>query len=69
MSALPECRADGLHRRVLGDPELACTVTAYVQPPTGTSPDTPDGMREYQGRDPYALQWQRLVADFVCRRR
>jgi hypothetical protein len=45
------------------------TVTAYVQPPTGTSPDAPAGMREYRGRDPYAVEWQRLVADLVCRRR
>ena len=42
------------------------TATGYVQPPTGTSPSAPDGMREYQGRDPYAVEWQRLVADYSC---
>jgi hypothetical protein len=45
------------------------TVTAYVQPPTGISPDAPSGVREYQGRDPYAVEWQRLMADLACRPR
>jgi hypothetical protein len=42
------------------------TVTAYVDIPTGTSPGAPDGMRQFTGRDPYAVQWQRLVADLAC---
>jgi len=42
------------------------TATGYVQPPTQTSPSAPTGTREYQGRDPFAVEWQRAVADMVC---
>jgi hypothetical protein len=42
------------------------TATGYVHPPTVTSPTAPTGMREYQGRDPYALEWQRGLAEYAC---
>ena len=42
------------------------TATGYVQPPTQPSMSAPTGTREYQGRDPYAVEWQRAVADMVC---
>jgi hypothetical protein len=42
------------------------TATGYVLPPTSTSPNAPQGMREYRGRDPYAVEWQRAVADVSC---
>jgi hypothetical protein len=35
-------------------------------PNSGPSPNAPQGMREYTGRDPYAVEWQRAVADMSC---
>jgi hypothetical protein len=42
------------------------TATGHVQPPTQVSQNAPTGQREYQGRDPFAVEWQRAVADMVC---
>jgi hypothetical protein len=39
------------------------TATGYVQPPSQV-PQV--GQRAYPGRDPFAVQWQRDVADMVC---
>ena len=41
--------------------------TAYLELPAGTSPDAPDGMRNFVGRDPYAVEWQRALADLACK--
>lgn len=40
--------------------------TAYVSLPTQTSPAAPEGLRSYTGRDPYAVEWQRALADASC---
>jgi hypothetical protein len=42
------------------------TATGFVLPPTVTAPTAPTGMRQYQGRDPYALEWQRGLAEYAC---
>jgi hypothetical protein len=42
------------------------TVTAYVDVPTQVSPAAPAGMRQFTGRDPYAVEWQRRAADLAC---
>jgi len=39
------------------------TATGHVQPPSQV-PHV--GQRVYPGRDPFAVQWQRDVADMVC---
>ena len=39
--------------------------TAYVPPPYLTW-GAPDGMRTYVGRDPYAREWQDVLADVAC---
>jgi hypothetical protein len=41
--------------------------TAYLALPTHTSPDAPDDMRSFTGRDPYAVEWQRALADLACK--
>jgi hypothetical protein len=43
------------------------TQTRYVPVPTSTSLDAPEGFRSYTGRDPYAVEWQRGLADESCR--
>jgi hypothetical protein len=42
------------------------TATGYVLPPTQTLPNAPQGMRQYNGSDQYAMQWQRAAADESC---
>ncbi|HEU4423698.1 MAG TPA: hypothetical protein VFR67_14300 [Pilimelia sp.] len=39
--------------------------TAYVAVPTHTSPDAP-AVRSFTDRDPYAVEWQRALADRHC---
>jgi len=39
--------------------------TAYIEIPTYPSRDRP-GSYSYSGQDPYAVQWQRGMADFGC---
>jgi hypothetical protein len=41
------------------------TYTAYVDLPTGTARNAPEA-RSYSGRDPYAVEWQRNLADLSC---
>lgn len=41
------------------------TYTAYIDLPTGTARSAPN-MRTYSGRDPYAVEWQRNLADLSC---
>lgn len=45
------------------------TYTRYVQLPTQTSRSAPQGWRTYTGRDPYAVEWQRALADESCANR
>lgn len=41
------------------------TQTVYVSVPTESSPDAPDSYT-FIGRDPYGVEWQRLLADRAC---
>jgi hypothetical protein len=40
--------------------------SVYVAIPTHTSRHAPEGMRSYSGRDPWAVEWQRDLADEDC---
>ena len=42
------------------------TVTVFIQLPTMDPPGTPSGMRTFTGSDPYAVPWQRALADESC---
>jgi hypothetical protein len=42
------------------------TATGHVRPPTQPPPLTPTGQHLYHGGDPFAVEWQRAVADMVC---
>jgi len=42
------------------------TVTVYLEIPPDISPLAPAGIRQYTGRDPYAVEWQRIVTDLAC---
>lgn len=40
--------------------------TVDVHPPEQVSLDAPDGERSFSGRDPYAVGWQRYLAELAC---
>lgn len=40
--------------------------TSYLDLPEKTSLNAPEGLRSYTGRDPYAVEWQRWLADKSC---